>query len=298
MDTGARPRPAGRPNLIVLPQGRSLRLAYALSAGVVLTNAFAAAAGLLDRDVYRDAAWVRESLRGGDLVTVAVAAPVLAVALIASARGSRRGRPVWIGALGYAAYCNAYRVFGTEFNEVFPLHIAALSMSLFAIIAAVPNLDLGAIAAPIRSSQVVRWVAVFLVFVGLVQAMQWITVLVRFARGEGLLHDVPAGAQHLVCGLDLAVLVPTIVFAGVLMFRRTTLGVVLGAAVCVMVALHQASLLAVGSFQVDAGIHGARAFPLEGIFLTVTFTAASLGLLVPGAGAPNADAHQHARRTG
>jgi hypothetical protein len=298
VDTGTRPRTAGRPNLIVLPQGRSLRLAFTLSVGALVASAAAAAIGLLHPGVYTDEPWVREALRGGDLITLTLAVPVFAAALIASARGSRRARPAWIGALGYAAYCNTYRVFGTEFNDVFPLHIAALSMSLFAIAAAVPNLDLGAIAEPIRSSPLARWVAAFLVVVGVVQAWQWIGVLVRFARGDGLMDQVPLGAQHLVCGLDLAVLVPTVVIAGVLMFRRTTIGAVLGTAVCVMVALHQASLLAAGAFQTDAGIAGAQAFPLERIFLTVMFAAASLALLSAPDGVAHVDGQASARRTG
>jgi uncharacterized protein (DUF736 family) len=42
----------------------------------------ASAAGLWIYGLYQDAAWASASLRGGDLVTLAVAAPALAAALL------------------------------------------------------------------------------------------------------------------------------------------------------------------------------------------------------------------------
>jgi hypothetical protein len=298
VDTGARRHPAGGPNLIVLPVRRSLHGAHVLSLGVLVIGSAAGAAGLFGPATYEDAAWVREALRGGDLVTLFVAMPVLALSLLASARGSRRARPVWLGCLGYVAYANAFRMFGAEFNDVFPLHIAAASLSVSALLAARPNLDLGAIVEPIRSSQAVPWVGALLVIAGVAQAALRIVVLTRLVDGRSMLDHVPVDAHHVMCALELGVLVPLMLFAGVSMFRRSAVGLMVGTAVCVMAALHQIALLAAGLFQAGAGASDVPAFPIWGVFLAVVFCAAALALVLAPAGPVPSNATQPARRAG
>jgi hypothetical protein len=52
--------------------------------------------------------WAREAFRGGELVSLVVAVPMLAGTLIAVHRGSLRAQALWIGMLLYAAYNYAY----------------------------------------------------------------------------------------------------------------------------------------------------------------------------------------------
>jgi hypothetical protein len=79
-------------------------------------------------------------------VTLLVAVPLLVASLILVARGSIRAIPVWIGVLFYTLYMYAYAVFGATFNDAFLLHIAAFSISMFALACALPAIDLDAVA--------------------------------------------------------------------------------------------------------------------------------------------------------
>jgi len=173
------------------------RSAYVLSALIVgLMAVSAAAAGLFVDGLYSDGAWAREALRGGDLATLLLAVPLLLGALILSARGSRRAQVVWVAMLGYSIYNYAYYVFGAEFNDVFLLHIAILSMSIFALALLAPRLHVAGIAARIRGGAAARWVGGFLVLVGLGQGGLWAFLLVRFALTGELLADIPEDGQH------------------------------------------------------------------------------------------------------
>ena len=78
--------------------------------------AVAAAVGLFVPGFYPDYPWAAEALRGGDLVTLSVAAPLLVAALVAANRGSERALLVLGGALGCVVYNYAYIVFGAEFK--------------------------------------------------------------------------------------------------------------------------------------------------------------------------------------
>jgi hypothetical protein len=258
--------------------GPTLRAASVLSGIVAVMMAAAAGAGLFAEELYRDGAWAREAFRGADLVTLVLAVPLLIGSLILSVRGSRRGQVVWIGLLGYAVYNYAYGVFGAEFNDVFLLHIAILSMSLFALACALPSLAARWPARP-RAYRADRWIGSFLVVVGVAQGGLWVALVLRYAFTGRLLNDIPTEGQHLVFGLDLALLVPTLVLAGVLLFRRRPIGTLLGSAVCVFGAVYQINLMMAGMFQENAGVAGVKAFPLESLVLTGAFLIAAAAML-------------------
>lgn len=260
------------------------RAAYVLSGVVGILMVAASLAGLLVEGLYADGPWAREALRGGDLATLLVAAPLLLGSLVLAARGSRRALVVWAAMLGYSIYNDAYYVFGTEFNDVFLLHIAILSASIFALILLASGLDVAGIAMRLRGGAAARWIGGFLVLVGLAQGALWAFLLVRFALTGELLADIPVEGQHLVFALDLALLVPTLVVAGVLLFRRTAVGLVMGAAVALFGAVYQVNLMLAGVFQEAAGVAGVKAFPLEGVVLTLGFVIAAAVMLVGGRG--------------
>jgi hypothetical protein len=128
------------------------------------------------------------------------------------------------------------------------------------------------------------------------QGALWIVLVLRNALTGRLLNDIPVEGQHLVFALDLSLLVPTLVVAGVLLFRRTAFGFVLGTAVTVFGALYQVNLMMAGLFQDNANVAGVKAFPLEGIVLTVGFLIASAILLLRGQGGAGTAESQRGQR--
>jgi hypothetical protein len=247
------------------------RSVFVLSGLVVALMAVASVAGLFLGGLYPDGAWAREAFRGGDLVTLVLAVPLLLGALIFSARGSRRAQVVWVAVLGYSIYNYGYYVFGAEFNDVFLLHIAIMLMSIFALALLAPRVDVAGIAARIRGGAAARWVGAFLVLVGLGQGGLWAFLVVRFALTGELLADIPVDGQHLVFALDLGLLVPTRVVAGILLFRRTAVGLLVGAAASLFGLVYQVNLQTAAVFQDADGVPGVKAYPLEGIVLTLGF---------------------------
>jgi hypothetical protein len=285
------PASAGEQRLQARP---GLRIALVLSAIVSVLMGAASAAGLFVSHLYHEAAWAREALRGGDLVTLLITLPILIAAIVLSVRGSQRAQAVWIGVLAYAVYNYAYYAFGATFNDLFLIHIALLSTSIFALVFALPNLDITAIAIRLHNPRRATWIGGFLAIVGMLQGALWLFVVSRNAVTGEVLHDVPVAGQHLVLALDLSLLVPSLILAGVLLWRQTAMGYVLGAAMCVMGALYQLNLMVAGIFQANAEVAGVKAFPSEGLFLTAGLVIAALLLLL---GSPtNKDKRQAGER--
>lgn len=258
-----------------------LRAAYRLSGAIGVLMIVASAAGLLIDGLYRDGPWAREALRGGDLTTIAVAAPILIASMLLARRGSRAAQAVWLGALGYSLYNYAYYVFGAAFNDIFVLHIALFSLSIAALVLAIAHVDVTAIAARFRDVRGARLIAGFLGVVGVVLGGLWVFLAIRFAVTGELMAGLPPDGLHLVFAIDTSLLVPALVIGGVLLWRRTARGLVFGTAMAVMGAIYQVNLLMAGLFQSNAHVPGVKMFPMEGIVLAAGFAVATLMLLVP-----------------
>jgi hypothetical protein len=197
-------------------------------------------------------------------------------------RGSVRAIPVWIGALFYTLYTYAYAVFGATFNDAFLLHIGAFSLSMFALACALPAIDIDAVAREFAGNRWAKVVGIFMVVVGAGQGALWVFVVVRNALNGALIENIPVTGQHLVFALDLSLLVPMLIVSGVLLARRRPSGFLLGTAMAVMGAITQLNLNVAAIFQANADVVGAKALPAEGVFLTLTFVAAALAMVLGG----------------
>jgi hypothetical protein len=215
----------------------------------------ASSAGLFG-DVYRDNTWSTAAFRGTDAATLFLAAPTLVVALVLARRGSLRGRLVWLGVLAYNVYNYAFYVFGTAFNDWFLAYAAALGSSLILLVFATPRV-LPAVTAD--NTAPYRLVGGYLAVVGAMFGLAWAVQAVQsIVEGEPPAVIAKTGIHtSIVFGLDLTLVVPWLVIAGVALWRRTRSGVLLGVVMNVLAVLYMAALAVSGGFMADAGIEGA-----------------------------------------
>jgi hypothetical protein len=260
---------------------RLIRTAFVLSAAAVTLMVVAAAAGLAVDGFYTDIPWAAQALRGGDLVTLVLVAPLLSAALGLSMRGSERARLIWAGALGYAVYTYAYMVFGAEFNDLFLVHVAILSLVIWALILLLAGFDAAAVAARFTDRTPARAVAVLFGVVTLVLAGLWISASLRQAiTGELPAGAAPPAALHMVYATDLTFFVVPLGVTTVLLWRRTRWGYLLGVIMAVTGGTYLVNLMAAAAFQARAHVDGVAAFSPVSLALDVAFIAAALAMLI------------------
>jgi hypothetical protein len=231
----------------------------ACSLMIVLVMAAASSAGLF-ADVYRDNTWSTAAFRGTDAATLLFAVPTLVVALVLARRGSLRARLVWLGVLAYDVYNYGFYLFGTAFNDWFLAYAAVLGSSLIVLVFATPRV-LPAVAAGPTAPY--RPVGGYLAFVGLMFGLAWTAQAV-----QAIVQDEPPAViaktgihTSIVFGLDLTLVVPWLIIAGVLLWRRTRAGLLLSVVMNVLAVLYMAALAVSGAFMADAGIDASWADP-------------------------------------
>ena len=192
---------------------------------------------LYGRGLYRhDSLLVAGNNFGSDIVTLTLALPTLAGALVWSHRGAARGRLLLLGALGYLVYYSAsYALGAVAYNELFLVYAAMLSASLFAFVAAFASVNPQRL--PLSDGMPRRWIGGFMIASGVVTLTIWmidpITALVT-GTPPGALETHTTLFTH---AFDLAVIVPAAVVSGVLILRGRRLGYLIGASLLVLEAL-------------------------------------------------------------
>jgi hypothetical protein len=189
--------------------------------------------------------------------------------------------------LAYLVYTYVYYLLGTPFDDLFLLHAAVFSSSVFALVLTVCALDVPGIAARFSTRTPRRIVGAVLALLAAALGGIWIYASVRFiTTGE-----LPAGSAlvesdvvvQLGLALDLTLLVPAYAVAAVLLWRRVATGYVLVTVLLIAGTLHQASYMVALLFQSTAGVPGAVAFdPFEPVIAALYLTATVAMLLAAG----------------
>jgi len=221
------------------------RWLHTWSTALALLMAAQAALGLLFAGAYRDAAWVRASWFGSDVVTLAVVVPLILGAVALDRRESARGRLLLVGALGYAIYNYAYYLLGAALNVYFPLYAAALLLAVVLLVAMLRRTDARALAPRQHERGSARLVGGYLLVVAVGLEGSWLTAWARSVFADHA-TTVDPEAFKLVAALDTMLMVPALALGGALLWRRRSWGWVVGTLGAVQCALYLLAL-AVGS---------------------------------------------------
>jgi hypothetical protein len=253
------PPSEGRPPVPTATRTRSAWLLSTLAAVGALT---ASTAGLLLDEAYDANPATTEMLRGYDLVTAVVVAPLLVGSLL------RRRGPTALrtGLLAYLAYTFLLASVTGGLGRAFLLDVAVLSISMAALATSLVSIDVRALRVPGPTPDRVAGALLGVLAVAL--AGMWVVAAVTSAATG----EMPAGSVlvesdlvvRLGIVLDLALLVPSYALAAVLLWQGSPWGFVLGVLATVSGLLHQLSYQAGMVVQSLADVPGARWFdPFE-----------------------------------
>lgn len=201
--------------------------------------------GLFLDGLYRDNALVVAAWRGNDIVTLFIVVPLLLASLAFSLRGSKRARLFWMGSLWYMAYNYMFYLFGAAFNEFFLLYAALLVLSIYGLIFALIQTDAQEFSGSFGEKLPYKPVSAFMLLFAILLGGMWIGLSLLFVF-TGEVHESISQTGHptaVVFGIDLSLLIPSLVISGVLLWRKKAWGPILSAVVLIKATAYGLALI-------------------------------------------------------
>lgn len=163
-----------------------------------------------------------------DVVTLFLGIPLLILSLHLTRKGSLKGRFLLAGTSGYFLVTYLFYMAMGMYNNLFLVYVALMCTSFFTFILTLLSFDLGNLKTYFSSNTPVKFVGGFLVFQTIMIALLWLgRVVPPLIEGT-----VPLGLEHyttlIVQGMDLGILLPSALLAGVLLIKRSPFGYLLG----------------------------------------------------------------------
>lgn len=257
---------------------KKLNPAFRLTVIILVLMVLQTITGLLFPGLYRDNAFVNTTWHGNDLVSLVVAVPALAAALFIARRGSARGQLVWLGFLDYALYNYAFYLFGAAFNAQFLVYVALLTLSIFALILGLANLDVDGIGHKLKAKTPVKWIAGYMLFVAFGLSAIYLAQSLGFIFTGKLpsIIDLSGHPTSIVFALDLTLLVPFMVLGAIWLWQRKSWGIIL-AGITLVKGPAYTLVLSVNSYWASKTV-----FPEAGNELPLWVTLTILGLTAAG----------------
>ncbi len=258
-----------------------LKPAYVLSIFIAVLTLVASAGGLFISNLYRDnSSFILIGWYGNDLVTFFVAFPLLVITLILSIRGSQRAQLVWLGMLDYTLYNYAFYLFGAALNRFFLIYVALFTLSIFALIFGLANIDVNSISQKFQARTPVKWVSSYMMCWAILLGIAWIGQWLSFVvTGQLPQSGLDMNGFKLVATLDLSLVVSGLVLGAIWLWKRRPWGYVLAVMFNVK-GFTYTLVLTVGSLlQANAGIEGTAALVPLWIFLGIACLISSMILL-------------------
>jgi hypothetical protein len=191
------------------------------------------------------------SFKAGDLITLFLAIPVLLVSFVLYRQGSLRGGLLLTGALTYFLYMYTSLGFGATYNNLFLVYVLIFSASLFGLILALTSFDMQALPAHFAETLPRRGIGIFLVVSGVILSLIWIVLSILPALLQSKAPPEAYFYTTFMTGIvDIGIVSPALIIAGVLIMRRASLGYLLAPTMLVFTCILGPNLTAGGTIQV------------------------------------------------
>ncbi len=222
-----------RPRLETSPADADLRLRLFWWGSVLISllAMAASAAGVFVAGTYASETtnWAAQGI-GQDVANLLLAYPLLLLLGWRVRRGSIRAYLAWLGVLFYSAYSYFLYAGFVHFNYLFLVYVAVMGASVYALIFGVAAVDPAAVAEALAMSSGRRFAGGLLLGLGVLFYLLWLSdVVPAMVTGTPPQTVVAAGLPtNPVYVLDMAIVLPAMMLAGVLLLRNRPFGYLLG----------------------------------------------------------------------
>ena len=202
----------------------------------------------------RDTVFSAGASQGGDVVALIVALPLLIVSFLRYRRGSLAGGFLLASALAFYLYYSASLALIVAYNNLYLVYLALFSTSFFALVLALTSVELPSLPGRFSSTLPRGGLAVFMFVVGVGVAFIWLSDVVTALTTSGVPEALGANIALITYTLDVGIIAPACIVAGVLILRQAPIGYLLTGLLTILLALVGAMVVAQTVMQLRLGI--------------------------------------------
>jgi hypothetical protein len=193
--------------------------------------------------------------KAGDAVTLILGIPILLLSLLLYRRGSFRGGLLLAGTLAYLLYYYGSMAIGAAYNNLFLVYLALLTANLFGLMLTFTSFDLKRLPSHFSTHLPHRAIGIYLIASGVVLILIWLVLSILPALLQGKTPpEVGSYTTVITYVIDMGIIAPTLIGAGVMLLRRAPLGYLLASTLLVFIAILGINLLTAGTVQMFAGL--------------------------------------------
>jgi hypothetical protein len=168
-----------------------------------------------------------------DAVTLLVGIPLLFVSMLLFKKGNLRGKLLLAGTLAYFLYTYASFAFGAAYNILFLVYVSLFSLSLFAFILTIMEIDISTLPDHFSSGLPRRTISSFLFLVGVFLSLAWLGRIIPALMANKPPLGLESYTTLIIQALDLGVVVPLAFLAGILLWKQNAWGYLLSSIVLI-----------------------------------------------------------------
>jgi len=164
-----------------------------------------------------------------DVINLVIGLPLFAAAIYLCGRNSLRGRLMLAGFLSYLFY--VYLMYATmmAFNRLFLVYVAIFALSLVAFVLNLRYIDVPRLPAQISNRFPRRLFASYTIILGVVLILLWLGRIIPIMAADRFPSELAGLTTLEPQALDLGLIVPLALAAGILLWRRSPWGYLLSA---------------------------------------------------------------------
>jgi hypothetical protein len=215
-----------------------------LSIVIAILTLIATAIGAFSERLYRDNDFLVTVWQSTDLMVLILIVPLFVISIYFSKKDSLWAYLILLGLLDFTLYNYGYYLFGAAFNWFFLIYLLLYVLSAAAIIIALINIDIQAVAEKFNEKIPVKWIAGFMLFVSISLTAVYTMMTIGFiATGNvPVIVERSGHPTNVVFAMDLSLVVPAFTLTGIWLWKKKPWGYVLAAISLVKGALYNAVL--------------------------------------------------------
>ena len=207
-----------------LPARGNLRTLFTLSFIIAVLVAMVSVAGILSQDYVYRTEILANTFVPNDIVNLLIGVPFILVSLLLTMRGKQGGLLCWPGALFYFTYVFFPYIICVPVGILFIPHLIIVTASLYTLIGVIAGTDGNALQKKVSKNLPARTFGVILVALGILIILRQTWFIL-----DTVINDKTIGTQELAVWIDDFVFgSPAMIIGGALLWRRKSLGYVLG----------------------------------------------------------------------